>query len=683
MSQPKGEEKPKEEKPKLWELCRDGEAKKVEKALRKASPFLLKKRWGPGKKTCLMWAVLAKGKQGEATVKHLLNKPGVEVNARQGGGGGLTALHFASTHSSSAVVLALLKADGLKVLGLDKEKQTALERATRAGHKKGVLNLLKELGDLEKEESAEDEQMLVEREEATLEENDVSVERVAQQILTKYQGISNETTDTNQSTEDLLTKYKLLNKEDEEVVLEENATFWQLCRHGDVEGAKAALALGADVNTKEEDFPCLVVAVLFQNEEVVTLLLSSPAIQVNQQDHTGGTALHATSAGTSVSLARKLLNQPGVDFTARDKSGKTPLMRGVMQGTVEVVEAMVNHMGLQLELRDKFGLNIKDIAKKRETSEFGLSNTGSDMLALIQREEVKEFCKEQDSEADIHPSLKKELGVLGAELDKLETRLDDSEAASQSSSMEQDDDTGVDENREGGGGQNLEPKSREEEKAELERKHTERLQLALNAQEEKREALTREGRGRVDQVAEEAEQMELELKREMEERLERVKREFQDKIDELMSDKKEKEQSLARELKGKMEELEKSDREEVERILEENERENAEMISRHLDEDEDVYDGQHYQYDDDNFETEEEARKEEAGENQEPSAPECPVCYEPMSPPLHVYQCARGHLVCGTCRPQIVECPTRCGRPLLEDRAFGTEALIAGRMSWN
>ena len=152
MSQPKEEEKakeeekPKVEKAKLWELCRDGEAKKVEKTLKKASPFLLRKRWGPGKKTCLMWAVLAKGKQGEATVKHLLNKAGVEVNARQGGGGGLTALHLASTHSSSAVVLALLRADGIKVLGLDKEGQTAFERATRAGHKKNVLNLLEELG---------------------------------------------------------------------------------------------------------------------------------------------------------------------------------------------------------------------------------------------------------------------------------------------------------------------------------------------------------------------------------------------------------------------------------------------------------------------------------------------------------------------------------------------------------
>ena len=40
-------------------------------------------------------------------------------------------------------------------------------------------------------------------------------------------------------------------------------------------------------------------------------------------------------------------------------------------------------------------------------------------------------------------------------------------------------------------------------------------------------------------------------------------------------------------------------------------------------------------------------------------APECPVCYEPMAPPVHIYQCARGHLVCGNCRPQIEECPSR------------------------
>ena len=172
-----------------------------------------------------------------------------------------------------------------------------------------------------------------------------------------------------------------------------------------------------------------------------------------------------------------------------------------------------------------------------------------------------------------------------------------------------------------------------------------------------------------------AEQMEVELKEEMEERLERVRREFEAKIDELKADKEEKDKSITREVKKKMEELVKSDEEEVESILEENERESAEMISRHLDEDENA---QEDSSDDESSSDESIIDDENEGyeniwdapigseeENEAPMeiqtsyAPECPVCYEPMAPPVHIYQCARGHLVCGNCRPQIEECPSR------------------------
>jgi len=38
---------------------------------------------------------------------------------------------------------------------------------------------------------------------------------------------------------------------------------------------------------------------------------------------------------------------------------------------------------------------------------------------------------------------------------------------------------------------------------------------------------------------------------------------------------------------------------------------------------------------------------------------ECPVCYEPMQPPI--WQCSRGHLVCRVCAPKLRRCPTcRC-----------------------
>ena len=64
-------------------------------------------------------------------------------------------------------------------------------------------------------------------------------------------------------------------------------------------------------------------------------------------------------------------------------------------------------------------------------------------------------------------------------------------------------------------------------------------------------------------------------------------------------------------------------------------------------------------------ETEEEQNKllsQDAGNKEEadqihaavqPSAPECPVCRESMAPPMRIFQCGTGHLVCATCRPRL------------------------------
>ena len=44
----------------------------------------------------------------------------------------------------------------------------------------------------------------------------------------------------------------------------------------------------------------------------------------------------------------------------------------------------------------------------------------------------------------------------------------------------------------------------------------------------------------------------------------------------------------------------------------------------------------------------------------EPEAvPECPVCLESLTPPLQIYQCKEGHLVCGDCRNKVTIC-TEC-----------------------
>ena len=36
-----------------------------------------------------------------------------------------------------------------------------------------------------------------------------------------------------------------------------------------------------------------------------------------------------------------------------------------------------------------------------------------------------------------------------------------------------------------------------------------------------------------------------------------------------------------------------------------------------------------------------------------PQAPDCPVCFDPMAPPVRIFSCAGGHLLCGNCRPRI------------------------------
>ena len=52
-------------------------------------------------------------------------------------------------------------------------------------------------------------------------------------------------------------------------------------------------------------------------------------------------------------------------------------------------------------------------------------------------------------------------------------------------------------------------------------------------------------------------------------------------------------------------------------------------------------------------EEEGEEEKEEGEERTSPPTPDCPICYEPMTPPTRIFQCGAGHLVCGACKPKL------------------------------
>jgi len=59
--------------------------------------------------------------------------------------------------------------------------------------------------------------------------------------------------------------------------------------------------------------------------------------------------------------------------------------------------------------------------------------------------------------------------------------------------------------------------------------------------------------------------------------------------------------------------------------------------------------------------------------------PECPVCYERMSPPMQIFTCGNGHVICSVCKDKVEEtrnmCIYRCGA-VYAGRATAMEQMI-------
>ena len=54
--------------------------------------------------------------------------------------------------------------------------------------------------------------------------------------------------------------------------------------------------------------------------------------------------------------------------------------------------------------------------------------------------------------------------------------------------------------------------------------------------------------------------------------------------------------------------------------------------------------------------------------------PECPVCLLELNTVQNIFQCVRGHFVCGVCRPNVMNCP-QC-RDAIMGRAYGMENFL-------
>ena len=110
---------------------------------------------------------------------------------------------------------------------------------------------------------------------------------------------------------------------------------------GNLPAAKACLDRGADVNYLHDTdgTTCLMGAVLGKHQELVSLLLEQPGIEVNAKGDGGRTALHEAARRDAPAILRLLLDFPGIDREAQAENMQTPLMDSITFGlTVQMEE---------------------------------------------------------------------------------------------------------------------------------------------------------------------------------------------------------------------------------------------------------------------------------------------------------------------------------------------------------
>ena len=130
------------------------------------------------------------------------------------------------------------------------------------------------------------------------------------------------------------------------------APFLELCASGDLEGVRAAVARGQDVNANGGDgrnMTGLMVLLLCGHNSLVELLLQQPSLDMNLSDRHGDTALHYGVLRDNVTGLRMLLGDPRMNsVNKRSHTGNTALMVAVIKGSVECVRELVRVEGVDL-----------------------------------------------------------------------------------------------------------------------------------------------------------------------------------------------------------------------------------------------------------------------------------------------------------------------------------------------
>ena len=189
-------------------------------------------------------------------------------------------------------------------------------------------------------------------------------------------------------------------------------TLFGLCESGDLQGVKAALKRGEDVNRIWQRGDCgsptcadrpncdfkalpLEAAIKGNHTGIVGLLLQQPGIDVNLQIFGGHTPLHMACMFGRTKIVKMLLSFPGIDPHILNEMGRIPLMEAFHHGHKDCLIEMI-----PVATNDELVELMKSLpgAKARWIEKYLLNNNSKcteEEEALQQEKEMKRLEEEK------------------------------------------------------------------------------------------------------------------------------------------------------------------------------------------------------------------------------------------------------------------------------------------------
>ena len=134
----------------------------------------------------------------------------------------------------------------------------------------------------------------------------------------------------------------------------DSEALYTICRENNIVKMRQALAGGFNPNQRlhERGVKALHIVASRGYQEMVSLLLKQPHIELNPRQDSGETPLHLAAAFGHQEVVALLLQQPGIDTNAADLQGWTALHYAAYNGQEKVLALLLDHPGIEAGASD-------------------------------------------------------------------------------------------------------------------------------------------------------------------------------------------------------------------------------------------------------------------------------------------------------------------------------------------